>query len=138
MILLLQRSWLDKKTVQFGLPLKDFGDLCCTPVPKTDLCNSLIVNPCSVGLANQELAEVVSRAVSGGYPCVTVGEDHSLAIGIISGHAHHCPDLRVIWADAHTDINTALTISSGNLHGQPVLLLNRELQDKIPQFLGLS
>lgn len=59
-----------------GCRLKDFGDLSFTPVPKDDLYNNLIVNPRSVGLANQELAEVVSRAVSGGYSCVTVGGDH--------------------------------------------------------------
>jgi arginase len=59
-----------------GCHLKDFGDLSFTPVPKDDLYNNLIVNPRSVGLANQELAEVVSRAVSSGYSCVTVGGDH--------------------------------------------------------------
>uniref|UniRef100_A0AC11C494 Arginase 2 n=1 Tax=Ovis aries TaxID=9940 RepID=A0AC11C494_SHEEP len=121
-----------------GCHLKDFGDLNFTPVPKDDLYNNLIVNPRSVGLANQELAEVVSRAVSGGYSCVTVGGDHSLAIGTISGHARHCPDLGVIWVDAHADINTPLTTSSGNLHGQPVSFLLRELQDKVPQLPGFS
>ncbi|KAK2104372.1 Amino-acid acetyltransferase, mitochondrial [Saguinus oedipus] len=136
--------------------LKDFGDLSFTPVPKDDLYNNLIVNPRSVGLANQELAEVVSRAVSDGYSCVTLGGDHSsdichtseiashqlgissLAIGTISGHARHCPDLCVIWVDAHADINTPLTTSSGNLHGQPVSFLLRELQDKVPQLPGFS
>lgn len=59
-----------------GCRLKDFGDLSFTPVPKDDLYNNLVANPRSVGLANQELAEVVSRAVSGGHSCVTVGGDH--------------------------------------------------------------
>ncbi|VFV30746.1 arginase-mitochondrial [Lynx pardinus] len=62
----------------------------------------------------------------------------SLAIGTISGHARHCPDLCVIWVDAHADINTPLTTSSGNLHGQPVSFLLRELQDKVPQLPGFS
>lgn len=55
----------------------------------------------------------------------------SLAIGTIIGHARHCPDLCVIWVDAHADIHTPLTTSSGNLHGQPVSFLLRELQDKV-------
>lgn len=59
-----------------GCRLKDFGDLSFTPVPKDDLYNNLIVNPRSVGLANQQLAAVVSRAVSSGYSCVTMGGDH--------------------------------------------------------------
>uniref|UniRef100_A0A452EZF3 Arginase n=1 Tax=Capra hircus TaxID=9925 RepID=A0A452EZF3_CAPHI len=126
-----REAGLIKRLSDLGCHLKDFGDLNFTPVPKDDLYNNLIVNPRSVGLANQELAEVVSRAVSGGYSCVTVGGDHSLAIGTISGHARHCPDLGVIWVDAHADINTPLTTSSGNLHGQPVSFLLRELQDKV-------
>lgn len=62
----------------------------------------------------------------------------SLAIGTISGHARHCPDLCVIWVDAHADINTPLTTSSGNLHGQPVSFLLRELQDKVSGLKRLS
>ncbi|XP_058423163.1 arginase-2, mitochondrial isoform X2 [Diceros bicornis minor] len=133
-----REAGLMKRLSNLGCHLKDFGDLSFTPVPKDDLYNNLIVNPRTVGLANQELAEVVSRAVSGGYSCVTVGGDHSLAIGTISGHARHCPDLCVIWVDAHADINTPLTTSSGNLHGQPVSFLLRELQDKVPQLPGFS
>ncbi|XP_032200460.1 arginase-2, mitochondrial isoform X2 [Lontra canadensis] len=133
-----REAGLMKRLSNLGCRLKDFGDLSFTPVPKDDLYNNLIVNPRSVGLANQELAEVVSRAVSSGYSCVTVGGDHSLAIGTISGHARHCPDLCVIWVDAHADINTPLTTSSGNLHGQPVSFLLRELQDKVPQLPGFS
>ncbi|XP_077909956.1 arginase-2, mitochondrial isoform X2 [Halichoerus grypus] len=134
----IREAGLMKRLSNLGCRLKDFGDLSFTPVPKDDLYNNLIVNPRSVGLANQELAEVVSRAVSSGYSCVTVGGDHSLAIGTISGHARHCPDLCVIWVDAHADINTPLTTSSGNLHGQPVSFLLRELQDKVPQLPGFS
>ncbi|XP_060030755.1 arginase-2, mitochondrial [Erinaceus europaeus] len=133
-----REAGLMKRLSALGCRLKDFGDLSFTPVPRDDLYNNLIVNPRSVGLANQELAEVVSRAVSGGYSCVTVGGDHSLAIGTISGHARHCPDLCVIWVDAHADINTPLTTSSGNLHGQPLSFLLRELQDKVPQLPGFS
>ncbi|GAB1297566.1 Arginase-2, mitochondrial [Apodemus speciosus] len=118
--------------------LKDFGDLNFTNVLKDDPYNNLVVYPRSVGLANQELAEVVSQAVSGGYSCVTMGGDHSLAIGTIIGHARHHPDLCVIWVDAHADINTPLTTVSGNIHGQPLSFLVRELQDKVPQLPGFS
>lgn len=55
----------------------------------------------------------------------------SMAIGSISGHARVHPDLCVIWVDAHTDINTPLTTGSGNLHGQPVSFLLKELKGKV-------
>lgn len=55
----------------------------------------------------------------------------SMAIGSISGHARVHPDLCVIWVDAHTDINTPLTTDTGNLHGQPVSFLLKELKGKV-------
>ncbi|ELK33107.1 Arginase-2, mitochondrial [Myotis davidii] len=76
-----------KRLFNLGCGLKDFGDLSFTPVPKENLYNNLIANCRSVGLTNQELSEVGSRAVSGSYSCVTGAEDHSLAIGTISGHS---------------------------------------------------
>ena len=72
----IREAGLMKRVSHLGCHFKDFEDVSFTPVPKDDLYNNLIVNPRSVGLANQELAEVVSRAVSGGYSCVTVGGDH--------------------------------------------------------------
>ncbi|XP_006973173.1 arginase-2, mitochondrial [Peromyscus maniculatus bairdii] len=134
----IREAGLLKRLSLLGCHLKDFGDLSFTKVPKDDPYNNLVVYPRSVGLANQELSEVVSRAVSGGYSCVTIGGDHSLAIGTISGHAQHRPDLCVIWVDAHADINTPLTTVSGNIHGQPLSFLVRELQDKVPQLPGFS
>ncbi|XP_070079973.1 arginase-1 isoform X4 [Equus przewalskii] len=62
----------------------------------------------------------------------------SLAIGSISGHARVHPDLCVIWVDAHSDINTPLTTTSGNLHGQPVSFLLQELKGQIPDVPGFS
>ncbi|XP_028914180.1 arginase-2, mitochondrial [Ornithorhynchus anatinus] len=123
---------------RLGCRVHDFGDLSFTSVPDDEIYNNRILNPRSVGRANQELAEAVDRAVSAGHSCVTVGGDHSLAIGSISGHARKCPDLCVLWVDAHADINTPLTTSSGNLHGQPVSFLLRELRDKVPLLPGFS
>nr|KAF6387449.1 hypothetical protein mMyoMyo1_007945 [Myotis myotis] len=89
----IRETGMMKMLSNLGCGLKDFGDLSFTPVPKEDLYNNLTANRRSVGLTSQELSELGSRAVSGGYSCVTVSGDHSLAIGTISGHARHCPDL---------------------------------------------
>lgn len=56
---------------------------------------------------------------------------HSLALGSVSGHAQQCPDLCLIWVDAHADVNTPMSSPSGNLHGQPVAFMLKELQDKV-------
>jgi arginase len=58
---------------------------------------------------------------------VTLGGDHSLAIGSIAAVARHCRatgrSLRVLWLDAHADFNTNVLTPSGNLHGMPVACL---------------
>ncbi|KAJ3118600.1 Arginase, catabolizes arginine to ornithine and urea [Phlyctochytrium bullatum] len=54
---------------------------------------------------------------------LTLGGDHSIAMGTISGSAAVYKNLGVIWVDAHADINTPETTTSGNLHGCPVSFL---------------
>lgn len=55
---------------------------------------------------------------------IFLGGDHSLSIGTVPGVARHaCETGReqfVLWLDAHPDIHTLKTTSSGNLHGTPV------------------
>ncbi|HEY5340935.1 MAG TPA: arginase [Candidatus Aquilonibacter sp.] len=68
-----------------------------------------------------ELADVVERAVTaGGFP-VILGGDHSIAMGTLSGLTRArgaAPG--VVWIDAHSDINTPESSSSGNVHGMPL------------------
>jgi arginase len=51
----------------------------------------------------------------------------------VEGHARQRPDLCLIWVDAHADINTPLTSPSGNLHGQSVAFMLKELQNKVTE-----
>uniref|UniRef100_K7FJU5 Arginase n=1 Tax=Pelodiscus sinensis TaxID=13735 RepID=K7FJU5_PELSI len=134
----IRNAGLTKRLAGLGCQVYDFGDLSFTQVPNDELYNNLVKYPRSVGLASQVLADSVSGAVAAGHRCVTIGGDHSLAVGSISGHTRQCPHLCVIWVDAHADINTPLTTQSGNLHGQPVSFLLRELQDKMPMLPGFS
>lgn len=64
----------------------------------------------------RELDEIVTK---GGFPLV-LGGDHSISIGSIAGISKHYKELGVIWYDAHTDLNTAETSPSGNIHGMPL------------------
>jgi len=52
--------------------------------------------------------------------CLTLGGDHGLATGSISGLKSIYPDLKVIWVDAHADCNVPEDSPSGNYHGMPV------------------
>jgi arginase family enzyme len=69
----------------------------------------------------------VDGALGAGHVPVLMGGDHCLAIGSISAVAgmprKRGKKLRVIWLDAHTDVNTETISPSGNLHGMPVSCL---------------
>jgi len=71
-------------------------------------------------------AAVYAELALGQVP-ILLGGDHSLAVGSISAVARHCREsarpLRIIWFDAHTDVNTNELTPSGNLHGMPVACL---------------
>jgi arginase len=74
--------------------------------------------------ATKELKGMVYGALKAGAMPLTLGGDHSLAIGSIAGVAKFYGEQKqkigVIWLDAHGDINTPETSGSGNIHGMPL------------------
>ncbi len=58
---------------------------------------------------------------------LSIGGDHSLAAGSVSGVAEYYrregQHLGLIWIDAHSDINTPDSSPSGNVHGMPLAAL---------------
>ncbi|MCG8509141.1 MAG: arginase, partial [Rhodospirillales bacterium] len=66
------------------------------------------------------LAAQVREAIDAGRVAVSLGGDHSLAIGSIAGAAVSTSKLGCIWVDAHPDANTPESSTSGNIHGMPV------------------
>jgi arginase len=117
---------------EFGFKVHDKGDLKFEEFANDPTVNN-IRRPKCVGAANRKIAESVSDSLKDGHVCVTLGGDHSLAIGSIYGHAQAEPDLGVIWIDAHADLNTPLTSPTGNVHGMPLSFLVHELKDYIPK-----
>eukprot|EP00918_Siedleckia_nematoides_P003682 GHVU01008257.1.p1 GENE.GHVU01008257.1~~GHVU01008257.1.p1 ORF type:complete len:326 (-),score=39.24 GHVU01008257.1:1635-2489(-) len=78
-----------------------------------------------IGRFNGRLYEAVKAAADAGDFVLTIGGDHGVATGTISGMLAKYPDLAVIWVDAHADCNTPATSPSGNYHGMPVAHLMR-------------
>ncbi|XP_078085706.1 arginase-1-like [Mustelus asterias] len=120
-----------------GCNLKDYGDLKFEDVPKDEPFRT-IKRPRTVGKANEKVSQAVKKVKADGRICVILGGDHSLAIGSISGDAAFHSNLCVVWVDAHADINMPSTTPSGNLHGQPVSFLIKELKTEIPAVPGFS
>ncbi|GGO35196.1 arginase [Deinococcus humi] len=65
----------------------------------------------------------VAALPDGTFP-LTLGGDHSVSMGTVTGNALRGQPQGVrsglIWVDAHTDYNTPQSSPSGNIHGMPV------------------
>ncbi len=70
--------------------------------------------------ANQNLRDLVSQSLNQNHFPLVIGGDHALALGSLAAIAKNDPDTVVIWVDAHGDINTDETTSTGNIHGMPL------------------
>jgi len=111
---------------RLGLGVLDKGNLAGPATPWTEPTAGLRhLN--EVIAWNRSVYDAVDTALGAGHVPLLMGGDHCLAIGSISAVAWHARQrrqkLRVLWFDAHTDVNTDTTSPSGNLHGMPVSCL---------------
>ena len=78
----------------------------------------------AITAACSQLAVETAQAVRAGSIPVTLGGDHSLAMGSVAGVATALAErgerVGLVWLDAHSDIHTPETSASGNVHGMPV------------------
>jgi arginase len=110
-----------------GVQLRDAGNLAGPVAPWSARVEGGVRHLAEVVAWNRAVYEAVLQALAHGELPVMVGGDHSLAVGSISAVARHCraagKSLRVVWLDAHSDVNTEHISESGNLHGMPVSCL---------------
>ena len=62
----------------------------------------------------------VTESLAAGCTPLVLGGDHSLAAGTLAGVLDQRPTTKVIWFDAHGDMNTPATSPTGNVHGMPL------------------
>ena len=73
---------------------------------------------------NTALANAVEHAADEGRAPVIAGGNCNTAIGATAGlRRHACPDLGLVWLDAHGDLNTPTTSPSGFLDGMPLAMI---------------
>ncbi len=98
----------------------DYGDIAIgRPAAEIDT-ESNLRNLHLIAEKTEILANEVDKAILAHYFPLVFGGDHSIAIGTLAGVAKHYENLGVIWYDAHSDLNTAETSPSGNIHGMPL------------------
>lgn len=71
-----------------------------------------------VGAGCHRLSDAVFAKAAEGKFVLTLGGDHSIALGTLAGVLRARPDTRVLWVDAHADINSPKGSPSGNMHGK--------------------
>lgn len=80
---------------------------------------------------SENLSKATSEIVEKGNFPLTLGGDHSIAVGSISGISQHYENLGVIWYDAHGDLNIPEESPSGNVHGMPLRILAGDGPDEL-------
>ena len=109
-----------KRLEGIGHNVEDLGDIEAFNSESVELGNPKVKYLKEVKAVNTNLAQKISAIIAGGRFPLVLGGDHSIAIGTIAGVSEHYPNLGLIWVDAHADINTDETTSTGNIHGMPL------------------
>ncbi|KAK3671781.1 Arginase, catabolizes arginine to ornithine and urea [Recurvomyces mirabilis] len=117
--------------VHYDNKVHAYGDL----IPHDDPDHRNMKKPKAVSTVTKQLSSQVYEHAKEGRFVLTLGGDHSIAIGTISGTAKAMRErlgreMAVIWVDAHADINTPETSDSGNIHGMPVAFLTGLASEK--------
>ncbi|MDR1832773.1 MAG: aminotransferase class I/II-fold pyridoxal phosphate-dependent enzyme [Fusobacteriaceae bacterium] len=70
----------------------------------------------------EKIAGTVYQAVKDGYRPITIGGDHSVSLGTVSGVSLE-KDIGLVWIGAHGDMNTDKSTITGNINGMSLALL---------------
>ncbi|KAG6039365.1 A-agglutinin attachment subunit precursor [Claviceps citrina] len=98
-------------------------------MPASDPDHRGMKNPGVVSAVNRQISQQVYEHAREGRLVLTLGGDHSVAIGTVTGSAKAARErlgreIALIWVDAHADINTPEESRSGNIHGMPVAFVS--------------
>jgi len=118
---------IGERLASIGCTVVDRGDL-PTPIPETkaerDPRKKYIRE---ISRVCQRLYSQVLQSLDEGALPIIVGGDHSLAAGSVGASADFAAarqgDIGLLWVDAHGDMNTPETTTSGNVHGMPLAAL---------------
>lgn len=106
-----------EKLQHIGMDITDLGDILCKSEGGEDG-SAKLKNLKEIVRISEETASKIETEVKKGHKVVTLGGDHTLTIGTVSGASKALKgNLGLIYIDAHGDFNTDKTTLSGNIHG---------------------
>ena len=88
-------------------------------VEKNNDRNNSMKNLHSVNKINSSIYSIVNSIIEQDAFPLTLGGDHSVAIGSALASINQHGNLGIIWIDSHGDFNIPETSPSGNIHGYP-------------------
>lgn len=117
-----RHAGLMERLRRVGFEVKDFGNI-EVPIRETldvGARNARYLD--GIAEVSDRLCQRVIAILGQGYMPITVGGDHSCAIGSVAGVSCFRGDkpFGLLWVDAHGDLNSPETTPSGNIHGMPV------------------
>lgn len=83
---------------------------------------------------NNRLYNEVNNLIQENLLPITIGGDHSIAIGSALASIKNHENLGIIWIDSHGDYNTFETTMTGNIHGVPLATLNNNVSEELTYF----
>lgn len=117
----LRITGLAERVRALGYDVTDSGDV-AVPIPELcDIGDTHRKYAGPIAHVCEDLCERVYAGLAQGRLPVSIGGDHSLAMGSVAGVARHFTErdqrLGLLWFDAHGDMNTPGSTNSGNVHG---------------------
>lgn len=98
----------------------------------------MVLNSEKIGRGCRLVYERVKESATNGDFALTIGGDHSIAAGTITGLVEVYPQLAVVWVDAHADANTPDTSPSMHYHGMPAAHVMGWFKKPLPGFEWLQ
>ncbi len=138
----LRIAGLGERLASLGYTVVDKGDL-PVPIPETqqprDVRKKYVRD---IAKVCQKLYQMALASFDDGALPIVLGGDHSLAAGSVAAAAEYAgrqqKPLGLIWVDAHGDMNTPETTTSGNVHGMPLAALLGQEPAELAKIGGLS
>jgi arginase len=119
----LRVAGIDKALARLGRGVIDRGNISGPRNPENPRCGDYRHLPEVVAWC-RSVHDAVYESLTAGEIPLTMGGDHSVAIGSVAAVARYCAErdrpFAMLWLDAHADFNVASSSPSGNIHGMPV------------------
>lgn len=125
---------------RLGGVARDYGNVEIVKPARADSANPKHLSEIAASCEN--IYTALRRILSDDAFPVILGGDHSIAIGTFSAissfYRDRGEDVGLIWFDAHADINTPETTTTGNIHGMPLAVLLGEGADPLVNIGGFA